>query len=98
MNADSHDAAEGRVDPLIDPERLAEARRQSAEHLAHVRSLKEKVQNGTATPEEETEYDDMTWWMDHPVPALPVPEGTPNPWELPRPPRKPKPKPEDGDR
>jgi hypothetical protein len=70
------------------PEKLEAALRKIAPELERLEYLRQRHQDGTATSEEEDEYDDMTWWMHGPMPALPPPEGTPNPWELPRPPKK----------
>jgi hypothetical protein len=71
-----------------DREKLTEARRKAAAHLERLRYLEDRIQTGSATPEEEEEFEDKTWWENHPMPALPPPDGTPNPWELPRPPKR----------
>jgi hypothetical protein len=71
-------------------EKVEAALQKIAPKLERLKYLRERCGNGTATPQEEDEYDDMTWWMHGPMPALPPPEGTPNPWELPRPPKKPR--------
>lgn len=75
------------------PEELAAVRRKVAAHLERLRYLKERIMSNSATPEEREEYEDETWWEGTADTTRLWPEGTPNPWERPRPPKEAK----DGD-